>query len=139
MRDWGQRRRIALAAPVALALLATAYAIGDAVLAPAPAATSPSFVDTLLASRAVVAAIRVALISASGFVVASVIALAARRQWLTRVGPVRVSEVAGFSDETEHLEALLVDAEKTIARQRADIREASRLLDRTELGEERAE
>jgi len=80
-----------------------AYATGDALFAPRAAPKSPDFVDTLLASRAVIAAIRVAIVAASGFVVASIIALVARGQWLTRVGPVQVSD--RFSDlKAENLE-----------------------------------
>lgn len=72
--------------------IATAFAIGDAVLAPGPVPKDPGFIDTVLGSRAVVAAIRLALIFAAAFVVASVVALIARGRWLTRVGPVEVSD-----------------------------------------------
>lgn len=76
-------------------LLAAAgiYAIGDAVLAPSPAPEHPGFVDAVLASRAVMAAIRLAIIFAGVFVMASVVALAGQKRWLTRVGPVEVSDL----------------------------------------------
>jgi hypothetical protein len=75
-------------------LLAAAgiYAMGDAVLAPTPTPEHPGFVDAVLASRAVVAAIRHAIIFAGAFVIASVVALINQGRWLTRVGPVQVSE-----------------------------------------------
>lgn len=91
---WGQRLGLLLAAPTLLVLFAAgAYAVGDAVLAPAPAPDHPGFVDTVLGSRAVVVAVRLAVISGGVFVVLSVVALTARGQWLTRVGPVHVSDV----------------------------------------------
>lgn len=84
-RGWSFR-----AAWIAL-ILVVALAVADAVLAPAPAPKQPDFIDTILASRAVVAAIRIAIVFAVVFVVLSVVALIARRQWLARVGPVEVS------------------------------------------------
>jgi hypothetical protein len=73
-------------------LLTASLGIADATLAPTPTPTRPDFVDTILASRAVVVAIRVAVVFAAIFVALSVVALIARRQWLTRVGPVEVSD-----------------------------------------------
>jgi uncharacterized protein YlxW (UPF0749 family) len=66
--------------------------MADAVLSPAPVPTHPDFIDTVFASRAVVVAIRIALVFAALFVALSVIALITQRRWLTRVGPVEVSE-----------------------------------------------
>ncbi|HEY2714705.1 MAG TPA: hypothetical protein VGI73_00635 [Solirubrobacterales bacterium] len=101
--------------PLSLAAAAvTAYAVGDAILAPRPAPASPGFVDTLLASRAVVAAIRVAIIAASCFVAASVVALARRGRWLTRVGPVEVADVSDTYEENRQLKELLDIADNTI-------------------------
>jgi hypothetical protein len=72
---WGQRLSLFLAVPSMLVLFgAGIYAIGDAVLAPAPTPDHPGFVDTILGSRAVVAAIRLAVIFAGTFVVVSVVA-----------------------------------------------------------------
>ncbi len=75
MGDLSQRQKVLLAPVLLVLLVAAAYAIGDAILAPAPAAKDPGFIDTVIASRAVVAAIRVAIVFASCFVVASVVAL----------------------------------------------------------------
>jgi hypothetical protein len=62
------------------------------------------FIDTILASRAVVVAVRIAIIFAVVFVVLSVVALIARRQWLARVGPVEVEKVSGLAAENQRLE-----------------------------------
>jgi hypothetical protein len=78
---WGQKLGLLLFAPTMLVLFAAGiFAIGDAVLAPAPASDHPGFVDTVLGSRAVVAAIRLAVIFAGVFIVASVVALIAQGQ-----------------------------------------------------------
>lgn len=100
-----------------LLLLATAavYAIGDAVIAEAPPPKSPGFADGVLASRAVIAAIRIAIIAAAGYIVMSVVALAARRQWLTRVGPVEVSaRVSDLEAENALLRDMLESAEARV-------------------------
>jgi hypothetical protein len=84
---WGKKLGAILVVPTLLVLFAAAvYAIGDAAFAPTPVPKQPGFIDTVLGSRAVVAAIRLAIIFAGIFVVVSVVALIARGQWLTRVG-----------------------------------------------------
>jgi hypothetical protein len=95
-----------LAIPGALALcLAAIYATGDAILAPAPISTSPGFLETILASRAVVSAVRIAVIAAAAFVVVSIVALISRRQWPTRIGPVHLSEdVSSLKAENQRLQ-----------------------------------
>lgn len=61
----GGKLRVLLVVPTLLLLFAASvYAIGDAVLAPAPISKEPGFIDTVLGSHAVVAAIRLAVISA---------------------------------------------------------------------------
>jgi hypothetical protein len=86
-------------------ILVVSLAVGDAVLAPTPVSTQPDFIDTVLASRAAVAAIRIAIVFAALFVALSVIALTAQRRWLTRVGPVEVSaELSGLRVEIQPLE-----------------------------------
>jgi hypothetical protein len=103
-----------LAVPALLVLfIAGLYAVGDAVLSSAPSPRNPGFVDSVLASGAVLAAVRLAIIAAAGYVVSSVVALVARRQWLTRVGPVEVS--ARVSD---------LEAENTVLRDALDSAEA---------------
>jgi len=120
---WGQRLGRLLAVPGLLVLFAAAaFAIGDAVLAPAPTPDDPGFVDTVLGSRAVVAAIRLAVIFAGIFVIVSVVALIARGQWLTRVGPVHVSErVSDVEAENRRLEKLLEKTDETVE----DMRQAT--------------
>lgn len=88
------------------------YAVGDAVLAAAPSPRDPGFVDGVLASSAVLAAVRLAIIAAAAYVVFSVVALVARRQWLTRVGPVEVSvRVSDLESEIAVLRDALDGAE----------------------------
>ncbi|HEV2790622.1 MAG TPA: hypothetical protein VGV69_04915 [Solirubrobacterales bacterium] len=112
MLSLSKRPGALLAAPAAIVLAAAAaYAIGEAVLASAPVPEQPGFVDTVLASRAVVAAIRLAIIFAGVFVVLSVIALIARGQWLTRIGPVQVS---GLDTENARLEKTLQSSEERV-------------------------
>jgi len=110
-----------LAATVLL-VAAGIYAIGDAVLAPTPTPEHPGFVDAVLASRAVMAAIRLAIIFAGAFVIVSVVALIARRQWLTRIGPVEVSTpVAHVEADNQQLEGELARAMEDIATLRQEL------------------
>ena len=76
-----------LLVPAALAVLGVAgvWAIGDTVLSGSPVPRNPGFLDSLFASGAVLAATRLAIIAAAAYVVASVAALVARRQWLADV------------------------------------------------------
>jgi hypothetical protein len=86
-------------------ILVAALVVVDAVLAPTPISEEPDFIDTILASKAVVAAIRIALVFAAAFVVFSVTAMASQRRWLVRVGPVEVSdEVSDLDAENRRLE-----------------------------------
>jgi hypothetical protein len=97
-----------------LVVIAT-YAVGDAIFAPTPISSSPGFVETVLASRAVVAAVRIAVDFAAAFVVVSVVALTAKRQWPTRIGPVHIREdVSGQEVENGRLRSSLIVAEATI-------------------------
>jgi uncharacterized protein YlxW (UPF0749 family) len=129
VQRWRKRPAL-LALPVLLVLFAAmAYAIGEAVFAPVPAPEEPGFVDAILGSRAVVAAIRVAIIFAAAFVVLSVVALAAKGQWLVRVGPVQVSE--GLSDlrsENQRLDERLANADEAIADLERELSEMNCLL-----------
>lgn len=85
-------------------------------LAPGPTPSEPGFIDTVLGSRAVVAAIRIAIIFAAAFIAASVVALIARGQWLTRVGPVQVSDrLHTLEAENQRLESSLSTMKKAFA------------------------
>jgi hypothetical protein len=101
-------------------LLAAAgiYAMGDAVLAPAPTPEHPGFVDAVLASRSALAAIRLSVIFAGAFVVVSVVALISQRRWLTRVGPVQVSET---KTEDRRIWEEVVDTSDALVRLRQQI------------------
>jgi uncharacterized protein YlxW (UPF0749 family) len=116
--------------PILLVLFAAmTYAIGEAVLAPVPAPKEPGFVDTVLGSRAVVAAIRVAIIFAAAFVVLSVVALAAKGQWLVRVGPVQVSErVSSLRAENRRLKRQLEENKATMDDLEREVAECNCLL-----------
>lgn len=106
------------------------YALGDAVLSDTPVSKTPSFVDTVLASRAVVAAIRLAIIFAAAFIVISVVALVVRRQWLTRIGPVQVSEqVSDLVAENAALRNMLESAGETIEDLQDELTATTSLLD----------
>jgi hypothetical protein len=128
-------RRLSL--PLLLVLVAAAaFAMGDAIFAPSPAAESPDFIDTLLASRAVVAAIRAAIIFASGFVVASVVALSRRGQWLTRVGSVQVAEVSDIDTEIQQLKESLEKATQRADNAEEEMAESILLFDQLRRGAE---
>jgi len=105
-----------LRAPIFIVLiLFISLAVADAVLAPAPTSKEPDFIDTILASRAVVAAIRITLIFAAIFVVLSVAALTTQRRWLVRVGPLEVSDrVSNLDAESRRLEKEIEEANRAI-------------------------
>ena len=68
-------------------------------------------------------AIRIAIIFAAVFVALSVIALIARRQWLTRVGPVEVSgKVSDLNAEIGRLEDEVEEAKQVIEGLRQKLR-----------------
>ena len=99
----------------AVLIIVISIATADAVFAPAPVSRTPDFIDTILASRAVVAAIRITLIFAAVFVVLSVAALATQRRWLVRVGPLEVSDrVSHLSTENRRLEKEIEEANRAI-------------------------
>ncbi len=106
--------------PFAILLLAATgiYAVGDAVLAPTQPAEHPGFVDAVLASRAVLAAIRLAVIFAGAFVIVSVVALIGQGRWLTRVGPVQVSET---KTDDRRIKEEVVDTSDALDRLRQQI------------------
>jgi cell division protein FtsB len=128
---WGERMGRLLVVPTLFVLfLAAIYAIGDAVLAPAPAPKEPGFVDTVLGSRAVIAAIRLAVIFAGIYIVLSVVALVANGRWLVRIGPVQVSEqVSDIDAENQRLKDSLENARETIDNLKQDLAESNRVLD----------
>jgi hypothetical protein len=130
--ELGEKLGALLVLPTLLILfVGGAFAIGDAVLAPTPVSKSPGFVDTVLGSRAVVAAVRLAIIFAGVFIVVSVVALIARGQWLTRVGPVEVSEqVSDIDAENKRLKESLENARETIDNLKQDLAETNYVLDR---------
>lgn len=119
-----------LVVPVLLALFVIAgYAVGDALLADSPEPADPGYVDSVLASGAVVAGIRIAIIFAAIYVVVSVVALIARRQWLTKVGPIEASEqVTEALRENQALRDQLESAGDTIRDLEDELRDTNELL-----------
>jgi mannose/fructose/N-acetylgalactosamine-specific phosphotransferase system component IIC len=114
---------IALPATILLALVGV-YAVGDAVFSPVTTPSSPGFLEVILASRAVVAAVRIAVIFAAAFIVVSVVALIAKGRWLTRVGPVQITgDVSGLEVEVERLEASLAKSFATVDNLRQELSE----------------
>lgn len=106
------------------------YAMGDAVLSDTPVSKSPGFVDTVLASRAVVAAIRIAIIFAAAYIVISAVWLIANRRFLVKVGPVQVSEqVSDIDAENQRLKESLENARETIDNLKQDLADTNYLLD----------
>jgi uncharacterized protein YlxW (UPF0749 family) len=128
--DRNSKDRLAKATWVASGLV-FAIAAADAVLAPSPAAKEPGFIDTVLASRAVIASIRIAIVFASAFVALSVVALISRRQWLTRVGPVEVSEqVSDLGAENRRLRKSLRDAKEMIRAMKRSAADTQQVIER---------
>lgn len=106
-------------------------AMADAVLSPAPAPAQLDFIDTVLASRAVVVAIRIALVFAALFVVLSVIALIAQRRWLRRLGPVEVSkEISNLDAENQRLENELKASNQVIEDLKGEVADSHQVVDK---------
>lgn len=132
-----------LAVPLLIAFVAgVCFAVIDAIFTGSPAPTNPDFIDRLFASDSVLAATRIAIIAAAAYLVISVFALIARRQWLTRVGPIQVSErVSEVLDENRRLRDALLQARQRIDDLQDDVeardQELTRLADTIQAGEPR--
>jgi hypothetical protein len=101
---------------IGLAVLGLLLLVGvvDAVVAQAPVPTDPGFVGTILASHGVVSAVRIAIIFGAAYLVLSVVALARRGRWLTRVGPAEAGEVVYAVDEKQEVSTALAEATEEI-------------------------
>lgn len=78
---------------IGLALLGAAIlVVHEAVTAGTREPIDPNFLEQIIASKTVLAAIRIALIFAAAYVVISVVVLMSRRQWINKIGWVEVSE-----------------------------------------------
>jgi hypothetical protein len=111
-------------------ILVVSLAIADAVLTPTPAPRQPDFIDVFLASRAVVIAIRIAIVFAAAFIVLSVIALVAQRRWLTRVGPVEVGTLTSLEADNQRLDGELRIANQTIEDLRGQAAHTRQVVDK---------
>lgn len=113
---------------VAVALLGAAlYSIYPQQLAPEK---NPSFVAEIFHSRAIIIMVRVAVLFAAAYVVASAVGLMAGRRWLTQLGPFRAAEpIAKLDDAAERLEEDLKDAVGTIDELSKSLDESDRALE----------
>ena len=75
---------------------------------------NPSLVDQIFQSRTIVVLIRVVLLFAAGFIVASLLARIWNRQWLSKAGPFEISDVVDLTGELDAAEANLAHAEEDI-------------------------
>jgi hypothetical protein len=126
--EQSNRNHLSKAAWIVVSLVFT-IAVADAVLAPVPASKEPGFIDAVLASRAVIAALRIAIVASALFVVLSVVALTRRGQWLTRLGPVEVEELT-VRAENDGLERRLEDTDQAVARLEASVAYTQQLINR---------
>lgn len=126
----GQVLAVVIAGLLMAILLALAgYAAYDAITADRPTPENPAFLDTIIASDSVVAAIRIAVIAAAIFLVISVIALISRREWLTGFGPVRVGQsVEELNAAYQVRTAQLYEAQQTIDELEEQLNETNALL-----------
>lgn len=78
-----------------------------------------------------VVAIRIALVFAALFVALSVIALIAQRRWLTRLGPVEVSEeMSKFETENQRLKEELKASDQVIEYLEGKVASSHQVVDR---------
>ena len=102
-------------------------AIRALVPAKEPRFTDPSFIEVIFANRLVVTLARVALLAAVLYIVVSVVALVSRGQWISGVGPIRVSDsVRTVEQERNRLRSALkeaVDKVETLEDQLHDARD----------------
>lgn len=126
----GQMLGTLLVVPIVVLLLVGAgWSIWDAITADSPVPQDPSVFDRVLASDAVLAAARIAVIFAAGYLVISVVALISKGQWLTRVGPVEVSESVGdLVRENTALRNSLESAGETIGDLEDELRDSNEML-----------
>ena len=109
--DGGRPGRAAAALVLVGVALVVVVAVRALVPAKEPRFTNPSFIEVIFANRLVVTLVRVALLAAVLYIVVSVVALVSRGQWISGVGPIRVSDsVRTLEQERDRLHAALNDA-----------------------------
>jgi hypothetical protein len=88
-------------------------------------------IDNIFSSRAVIAAIRIAILFAALYVTVSAIALIAARRWPSQVGPLQISESARrLQQESEDLRRLVEKAGREVGDLQTELMEANRVIDR---------
>ena len=100
----------------AIALVGGAVAVGiglypNYVMVP----KHPSLLDEIFQSRTIIVFVRVLMMFAAGFVVASLLARIWNRQWLSKAGPFEVSDVADLTADLDVADENLKEAEDNIA------------------------
>ncbi len=88
--------------------------------------------SVIFASRPIIVAARVVVLFVAFYIVASIIAHVAARQWLTGIGPVQIGEsVRALKEQRDSLLAALSDAEREIAHLEREYSEVVERLERT--------
>lgn len=126
----GERLGQLLVLPILLLLaVGIVYAIADAITSDRNEISDPDFLDTIFASDAVIAAVRIAIIAAAAYAAIAAIALAVRRQWPKRFGPVEIaSSVTDFEEANVTLARALEEAQTTIDELEEELEETTAKL-----------
>ena len=74
----------------------------------------PSVLDETFDSRTLILALRIVVLFAVGFIVASLIARIWGGQWLSKAGPFEITDVKDLTDELKQSEAQVANAQKEI-------------------------
>jgi hypothetical protein len=94
---------------------------------------SPNFIDNIFDSRLVIFIVRVVILAAAVYAVASVVGLILNRQWIERIGPVQVAQsVAEYERQNIALSYELADAAETIEALQERLDESDTALEQAE-------
>ncbi len=119
---------LALLFPVVIGL--AVYAL---IPAETPRFTDPSTLDVVFASRFTITVVRVAILFGGIYAVVSVVALISRGQWLSSVGPFKVSDsVQALERQNDQLTRALDDAIATIETLEAQVEDTKSALEHAE-------
>ncbi|MDQ6727819.1 MAG: hypothetical protein M3066_16890 [Actinomycetota bacterium] len=119
---------LALLFPVVIGL--AVYAL---IPAETPRFTNPSTLDVVFASRFTITVVRVAILFGGIYAVVSVVALISRGQWLSSVGPFKVSDsVQALERQNDQLTRALDDAIATIETLEAQVEDTKSALEHAE-------
>ncbi|MDP8991573.1 MAG: hypothetical protein M3N31_00695 [Actinomycetota bacterium] len=112
MADESERKQRIIGVVVLLVLVPLVWLLVRALVpSETPSFENPNFLEAVFASRLVITVVRISILFGVFYLVVSIVALVARRQWLSRVGPVQVAEsVRAIEEERDRLEGALRDA-----------------------------